>query len=257
MGQVIDVRRQGAGFRILLAEDNPFNQQITTLTLQNRGYMVDVAGSGRQTIEKWIDGSYDLILMDLEMPDIDGLEAAEAIRRIEKGGKGGHIPIFAVSAHLKTSHLDRCLAAGMDDYITKPISADELAMKIGDFASKTANIGLNGVAESPPFDLSSLRAMFSEDEVRELALLFLTRGKYLIEEIGSAITSKDAGSLRLKAHQLKGSSSQIHTSALTSIAAKMEKLAENGEIGGAGSLFAEMKARFEEVAKALEKDIQS
>lgn len=252
----MNMRREGDGFRILLAEDNFFNQQVTTLILQKHGYVVDAAVSGRQTIEKWMDAQYDLILMDLEMPDIDGLEAAEAIRRIEKGGKGGHIPIFAVSAHPKTSHLDRCIAAGMDDYITKPINTDELAMKIGGFTAKTAKTGLNGAAESPPFDLSSLRSMFSEGEVRELALLFLNRGKYLIEEIDAAITMKDAGSLRLKTHQLKGSSSQLHTAALTSIAARMEELAENGEIGEAGSLFADMKARFEEVAKALEKDIQ-
>lgn len=252
----MDLQKEGSGFRILLAEDNPFNQQITTLTLQKRGYVVDIAVSGRQAIEKWMDAPYDLILMDLEMPDIGGLEAAEAIRRMEKGGKRGHVPIFAVSAHPSGSHMDKCIAAGMDDYITKPIGADDLAMKIRDFTAKTAEKGVNGAAENRPFDLRSLRSMFTEDEVRELALLFLSRGKYLIEEIEAAITREDAASLRLTAHQLKGSSSQIHTTALTKVAATMEELAENGEFGKACALFADMTARFEEVAKALEKDIQ-
>ena len=252
---MMDIRKGAAGFRILLAEDNPFNQQITTLTLQNHGYVVDVAGSGRQTIEKWMDNRYDLILMDLEMPDIDGLEAAVAIRRMEKE-KGGHIPIFAVSAHSRASHMDKCIAAGMDDYIAKPIGADELTVKIRSYAAKTTQTGAHDAPKASLFDLSSLRGMFSEDEVRGLVRLFLNRGKELILEIGAGITKGDVGSVMLKSHQLKGSSSQIHADALTSVAARMEQLAEKGEIARAGALFTEMKAIFEETAKVLEKEIE-
>jgi CheY-like chemotaxis protein len=251
----MEMRKDAAGFKILLAEDNPFSQQIAVLTLQSAGYAVDVANTGRQVIEKWMDGKYDLILMDLEMPDIDGLEATAAIRRMEKG-KGGHIPIFAVSAHNKASHMERCLAAGMDDYITKPIGIGDLSIKIKNFAGKAFNPGSNGVAKSLPFDLSPLRVIFSENEVRELALLFLKRGRETIREIGAAITEKDAKSLRHKAHQLKGSSSQLRAATLASVAAKLEYLAETGEIAGADALFTEMKAVFEDTAKALEKDTQ-
>lgn len=245
-----------SGVRILLAEDNQFNQQITTITLQKHGFMVDVADSGRQTIEKWIDGRYDLILMDLEMPDIDGLEATAAIRRIEKG-KGGHIPIFAVSAHRRASHMDRCIAAGMDDYIVKPINAEDLYMKIKNYASKTAPASPNGAERDVLFDLSALRDMFSESEVREFVALFLKRGREMVGEIGAAITKKDVVSLRLKAHQLKGSSSQIHAGPLTRVAAEMEDLAEKGEIAGANLIFIEMKAVFEKAATALEKETQA
>jgi CheY-like chemotaxis protein len=250
----MDMRKDGAGFKILLAEDNLFNQQIATLTLKNAGYAVDVASTGRQAIEKWMDGKYGLILMDLEMPDIDGLEATATIRRMEKG-KGGHILIFAVSAHNKLSHMERRLAAGMDDYIAKPIGIEDLASKIRNFGAKTSNPGSNGVSKSLPFDLSPLRGMFSENEVRELVRLFLKRGRETISEIGAAITEKDAKSLRLKAHQLKGSSSQLRAAPLTSVAAKMEDMAETGELAGADPLFTDMKAVFEETAKALEKDI--
>jgi CheY-like chemotaxis protein len=251
----MDKRKDGTGLKALLAEDNHFNQQIATLTLQSAGYEVDIASTGRQVIEMWMDGKYDLILMDLEMPDIDGLEATAAIRRMEKT-RGGHIPIFAVSAHNKLSHLERCLTAGMDDYIAKPIGVGDLAIKIKNFGSKAPDTGSTGVSKNLPFDLSSLRGMFSENEVRELVTLFLKRGTDLIGEINTAITEKDAKSLRLKAHQLKGSSSQLRAVSLTHIASKMEKLAETGELAGAGALFTEMKAVFEETAKALEKDIQ-
>lgn len=244
-----------SGLKILLAEDNHFNQQITTLTLQKHGYVVDVADSGRQTIEKWMDGRYDLILMDLEMPDIDGLEATAAIRRIEKG-KGGHIPIFAVSAHQRASHMNKCIAAGMDDYITKPVNVEDLSMKIKNYSAKTAPASQNGAEGGVLFDLSSLRGMFSESEVRELVTLFLKRGRELIGEIDAAITTKDVASLRLKAHQLKGSSSQIHAAPLTRVAAKMEDLADKGETAGADLIFMDMKAIFEKTANALEKDTQ-
>lgn len=249
------MNKEEAGLRILLAEDNQFNQQITTLTLQKRGYVVDVAASGRQAIEKWMDGHYDLILMDVEMPDIDGLEATAAIRRIEKG-KGGHIPIFAVSGHHKSSYMDKCIAAGMDDYISKPIKPEDLAQKITGYAAKTTLARPNSAVEGLLFDLSSLRGIFSENEVRELALLFMKRGTEVVGKIGEAITKKDIVSLRLMAHQLKGSSSQIYAEPLTRVAAKMEDLAEHGEVTGAGALFTEMKAIFEEVCKALEKEIQ-
>lgn len=248
--------KDGTGLKILLAEDNHFNQQITTITLQKHGYAVDVADSGRQTIEKWMAGHYDLILMDLEMPDLDGLEATAAIRRIEKE-RGGHIPIFAVSAHHRASHLDKCIAAGMDDYMAKPVNPLDLKTRIKDHSSKTAPSSPNMAQESVLFDLSSLRDMFSENEVRELATLFVKRGREMIGEIGAAISKKDAVGLKLKAHQLKGSSSQIYARPLTLAAAKMEHLAEKGEFEEIGPLFVEMKAVFDVTARELEKETQA
>jgi CheY-like chemotaxis protein len=251
----MDMNKEGAGLRILLAEDNLFNQQIAALTLQKNGYVVDIATSGRQTIEKWMDGHYDLILMDVEMPDIDGLEATAAIRRMEKQ-RGGHIPIFAVSAHRRDSYMDKCIAAGMDDYIAKPIKPEDLAEKITGYAAKTTLARPNSAEAGLLFDLSSLRGIFSENEVRELARLFLKRGAEVVGKIDEAITKKDMVSLRLMAHQLKGSSSQMYAEPLTRVAAKMEDLAEHGEIEGAGVLFTEMKAVFEKVTKAMEKEMQ-
>ncbi|MBF0292050.1 MAG: response regulator [Nitrospinae bacterium] len=248
--------KDGAGLKILLAEDNHFNQQITTITLQKHGYAVDVADSGRQTIEKWMAGHYDLILMDLEMPDLDGLEATAAIRRIERE-RGGHIPIFAVSAHHRASYLDRCVAAGMDDYLAKPVNPLDLEIRIKDHSSKTAPPSLNMAQETALFDLSSLRDMFSENEVRELATLFVKRGREMIVEISSAISKKDAVALKLKAHQLKGSSSQIYAGPLTRVAAKMEHLAEKSEFEEVGPVFVEMKAVFDVTARALEKETQA
>jgi CheY-like chemotaxis protein len=113
-----DMRR--APLTILLAEDNPVNQRLATRLLERRGHHVELASSGREAIEWAQRKTFDLILMDLQMPDMDGLEATAVIRRHEKGGR---TPIVALTAHTMKGDRERCLAAGMDNYINKPIDA--------------------------------------------------------------------------------------------------------------------------------------
>jgi CheY-like chemotaxis protein len=111
-----------APLRILLAEDNPVNQRLAMRLLQRRGHRVDLASSGREAID-WLERErFDLILMDLQMPDIDGLEATAMIREREKE-RGGRTPIIALTAHTMKGDRERCLKAGMDNYINKPIDA--------------------------------------------------------------------------------------------------------------------------------------
>ncbi len=114
---------------ILLAEDNEMNQMIITDILKMNGHDVTIAEDGRKAIDLWQKGDYDLILMDLKMPEVNGWEASMEIRRIEKT-KGGHIPIIAVTATVIKDELKKCLVVGMDDYITKAIDSQELMRKI-------------------------------------------------------------------------------------------------------------------------------
>jgi signal transduction histidine kinase/CheY-like chemotaxis protein len=111
--------------RILLAEDNAINQRIARSVLEKRGYSVTIAMNGRQALEQWEKHSFDLILMDGQMPEMDGFEATELIRRQEKIS-GRHIPIIALTAHALKGDEERCLSAGMDSYVTKPIQAEQL-----------------------------------------------------------------------------------------------------------------------------------
>ena len=112
--------------RILLAEDNAINQLLATRLLERRGHSVTVAGNGREALMALEQGSFDLVLMDVQMPEMDGFEATAAIREKEKHF-GNHLPVIAMTAHAMKGDRERCLAAGMDDYITKPIRAEELA----------------------------------------------------------------------------------------------------------------------------------
>ena len=110
--------------RILLAEDNPVNQIVARSLLQRRGHQVTVVSNGRDAVSAVGAGGFDLLLLDVQMPEMDGLEAAAAIRRAEKGGT--HLPILAMTAHAMKGDRERCLAAGMDGYVPKPVRAEEL-----------------------------------------------------------------------------------------------------------------------------------
>jgi CheY-like chemotaxis protein len=117
------------GFRILLAEDNLVNQLLAVRLLEKRGHHVQVAGDGREVLEKLKTAEFDLILMDVQMPVMGGFEATAAIREMEKG-TGRHIPIIALTAHAVTGDRERCVAAGMDGYVAKPIHPEELLEQI-------------------------------------------------------------------------------------------------------------------------------
>jgi CheY-like chemotaxis protein len=115
--------------RVLVAEDNIINQRIAMHILQKLGYKVDLAGNGKEALEAIERAHYSLVLMDLQMPQMDGFEATAAIRRRESAG-GRRIPIVALTAHAMKGDRERCMEAGMDDYIAKPFSAGGLARVI-------------------------------------------------------------------------------------------------------------------------------
>jgi signal transduction histidine kinase/CheY-like chemotaxis protein len=122
---VIEERRSPAGRRVLLAEDNPVNQALTVRLLTKRGHRVTVAANGREAVETLQREPFDVVLMDVQMPEMDGFEATAAIRQAEKA-TGAHIPIVAMTAHAMKGDAERCLASGMDAYLSKPIHAQDL-----------------------------------------------------------------------------------------------------------------------------------
>jgi two-component system, sensor histidine kinase and response regulator len=120
---------QARPLHVLLAEDNLVNQKLASALLTREGHQVTMATNGREAIEAWEKGTFDLILMDVQMPEIDGLEAVRRIRDRERS-TGSHIPIIAMTAHAMTGDRERCLAAGMDEYVSKPIRIKQLAEKM-------------------------------------------------------------------------------------------------------------------------------
>ena len=123
----------GPALRILLAEDNPVNQKVTVRVLERKGHIVVVAPNGREAVTFASQQRFDLILMDIQMPEMDGYEATAAIREMERT-TGVHTPIVAMTGHAMKSDQERCLAAGMDDYISKPIHMNDLIQKVEQFS---------------------------------------------------------------------------------------------------------------------------
>ena len=117
------------GLRVLLAEDNLVNQKVARRILEKEGYLVSVAGSGKAALDLVLQQTFDLIFMDVQMPEMDGIEATRTIRENEKR-TGQHIPIIALTAHAMSGDRERCVAAGMDGYASKPIRLDELRQEI-------------------------------------------------------------------------------------------------------------------------------
>jgi CheY-like chemotaxis protein len=115
--------------RILLAEDNPVNQRLAARMLEKEGHEVAVASNGKEAFAMWLDSPFDLILMDMQMPEMDGFQTTFAIRRAEVASNA-HIPIIALTAHAMHGYRERCLAAGMDDYLTKPFRKNDLLVTI-------------------------------------------------------------------------------------------------------------------------------
>lgn len=226
--------------RILLAEDNAVNQKVACRTLENLGYRVDVAADGQAAVEAWKTGRYDLILMDCQMPVLDGYEATREIRRLEEGRK--RIPIIALTAHaMKGADLE-CTAAGMDDYLTKPIDRAQLEARLerhlaGDGAIRTDSSLATATmttleAEGPPVDWHRLLQASDGDAsfAKELIDLFVECAPEAVGAMIAALQVNDFVALAEKAHELKGSSASLQAIAANLAAARLEAAARAGDV---------------------------
>jgi signal transduction histidine kinase/CheY-like chemotaxis protein/HPt (histidine-containing phosphotransfer) domain-containing protein len=199
---------------VLVVEDNPVNQKVVATMLKKRGHRVVVASNGREALEALDKERVDLVLMDVQMPAMDGFEATGLIRDREKGN-GGHIPIVAMTAHAMKGDREKCLAAGMDNYVSKPIRAEDLFSVIQNLANRS----LDKEKESPPpskhvrtlaedvFDLSkAMNAVGGDTELfEEVANLFLEDAADKIANLRKGVVRRDASAVAKAAHTLKGS----------------------------------------------------
>jgi PAS domain S-box-containing protein len=195
--------------RLLLAEDNAVNQRLATSMLQKRGHEVLVVDNGRDAVAALESSRFDAVLMDVQMPEMDGFEAATAIRARE-AVSGAHTPIIAMTAHALKGDRDRCLAAGMDGYISKPVRPQELLEVLDGLApgARDAAPTSHGPDVSPaPFDMAAALARVDGDLelMKELAGLFLSDCPHRMAEIREAIAERNAPRLHHAAHALKGS----------------------------------------------------
>jgi PAS domain S-box-containing protein len=221
--------------RILLAEDNATNQKVVVRLFENRGDTVVVASNGRDAVQLSADPSIDVILMDVQMPEMSGLQATAAIRERERS-LGGHIPIVAMTAHAMAGDREQCLAAGMDAYLSKPLRLDEvLAVVDGLFTPAPV---------APPLvDPPTLLSAFGGNPavLAEVIDMFLIDGPQLTTAIRQAADRGDSKGLATSAHALKGSAGLFAKQGAYDTARRLEQLGKSGDLTAAGEACAELE----------------
>ena len=236
-----------ASLRILLAEDGVINQQVAVRLLEERGHSVEVVNNGRTAVEQVATASFDVVLMDVQMPDMDGLEATAAIRRAETL-TGEHIPIVAMTAHAMQGDRDRFLAAGMDGYVAKPVRPHELYAAVEEFGPH-AEAGLLASADVPfAWDAALESVGGDEAMLRELAEMFFAECPKLMQQIREHIASADSPELRRAAHTLKGSAHVFGAEAAAEAAHRLEEIGREAAFADAAEALALLE---DEVARLL------
>ncbi len=272
--------------RILLAEDNPTNQKLAVALLGQLGFRVDVAGNGLEVLDALERQTYDLVLMDMQMPEMDGLEATRGIRRQWPGKEGPRI--VAMTANAMQGDRERCLAVGMDDYVSKPVRVDELVqalVRTGDALNawvepqeisseekagqKTGVSALGrGVGTGPPpvaargeeteeFDpaaLELLREMVGGSEpLMELVGVWLEDAPNLLEQMNDGVVGGEVAEVRIAAHSLKASAADFGARRLSRICGQIEKIARTESLEGVRELVKEAHAQYEKVEAKLKR----
>ena len=273
--------------RVLLVEDNPVNQKVATQMIERLGHLVDVAGNGLEGVAAARKLPYDIILMDCQMPEMDGYEATAEIRRLE--GEARHTPIVAMTANALQGDRERCLASGMDDYVSKPIRSAEMQATLARWVgwaepaaareaapatpppAMTAEAALAAAqavdaripdADSPEGidatildDIMAVSPSAGVALVRELIDLFFGEVPARVEHMRSGIATGDASPVMRAAHAMKGGASNLGALRLSALCAEMERLGREGGLGSAAPLIGEIEVEIERVRAALDRHL--
>ncbi len=251
--------------RILLVEDNLINRQLAVRVLEKLGHTVVVAGNGKEAVEISGANRFDLILMDIQMPEMDGLEATRMIRAREEQ-TGCHTPIVAITAHAMKGDREKCLAAGMDDYISKPINTNELYEIIEKCIATPETIESGSTHRQPRerpgpaedvFDVSKALEMVGDDRelLLELAGLLLKSMPEHLGRIREAISCGDIRALEQSAHSLKGAAGNFGAARFVASADRLERIAREGQLSKAPEAFLELQRESEHLESAIKQGL--
>jgi CheY-like chemotaxis protein len=266
---ISQVRRHSV--RFLLAEDNVINQRLMLRLLDKVGHAVTLVRNGRAALEALATGAYDMALMDIQMPEMDGFEVAAAIRERERG-TGKHLPLVALTAHAMRGDRERCLQAGFDGYVSKPIRFQDLFDTIDRLAPTAAT---PATTPSPPpavrppslaaaaagavptsalafTESAALESTGGDRELlRELIAVFLEHAPGWMQELGSALGRGDAGEVHRLAHTIKGAVDSCGAARAYDAAMLLERMGRQGDLGGAPAAYATLDREITQVLPEL------
>lgn len=262
-------REEGKGVRVLVAEDNAVNQQVAVLMLQAHGYQVDVANNGREALEALERVPYDVVLMDCQMPEMDGFEATAQIRARE--GATRHTPIIALTAHALRGEREKCIAAGMDDYLAKPLTPDALYSTLRRWvpAARPLASETRAAPEGAPMDetepilnqhvLENFRQLQAPDEpdlVQQLIDLYLADTPERLNALHQALAQGDATRVAQAAHSLKGSSANIGAQRVARVCLELERCGKANDLSAAAEWLPKLEQEIEQARRALLEYVQ-
>ena len=235
--------------RILLAEDSLVNQKLAAGLLEKHGHTVVVAGDGKQAVTMCHSQDFDLVLMDVQMPEMDGLEATAAIRTRERQ-TGAHIPIIAMTAHAMKGDRERCLESGMDDYVAKPIRAQQLFEAIQTVLGASAEARPRPEGETHEVEIvdwsEALKSVKGDRALlKEIVEAFLQEVPRLMETIRQAIADADSAALQIAAHTLKGPAGYLGAAQAFEQAWQLEQMARGGDLKNAETYLAALEGEME------------
>jgi len=245
--------REGLPKKVLVAEDNVVSQQVATRFLEAIGCDVVVAEDGAAAVIACARQEFGLVLMDLQMPKMDGIQAAQEIRRQERPGR--HVPILALTAKSASDELARCTAAGMNGLLTKPLDIARLRQTLDRFGliRRTLEVAappgaaLGGQA-GEPVDLMTLHAKFSGDTVfvRRLCQTFVTNTSQGLDELENAVAAAERARIRLLAHKIRAAGSTVYAHRLAAIAANIESEAMTAAMPALAAATETLRRAFDE-----------
>ena len=257
--------------RVLVAEDGLANQHVAVGLLKVGGHQAQVASDGREAVSRWKEGDFDAILMDVHMPEMDGLEATRLIRA-DEAESGGHIPIIALTAAAMEEDALACREAGMDDYLTKPIHPRSLQLMLLKYApgdreslpveveepqasvDHTTSAVMNAVDQLEVFDIqaASQRIAGGVDGVFRLAQIFRGEAADLIKSMWDAIQTDQSAELHRAAHTLKGSANLFVAKRVASVVTEIEQIAKQGEIKRVSGMMEELENEIQSLFAAID-----
>ncbi len=247
--------------KILLAEDNQTNSAVAVGILEKLGYRANTVENGIEAIKELSNNHYDLVLMDIQMPEMDGFEATEIIRNPTSSVKNHGVPIIAMTAHAGKRYKDKCIACGMNNYISKPIEPKILIETMEKIFNNPALVQMNTASSQKPkiiiFDKQSLLSRLCNDEkmLIELVSIFIETIPNKINELKTACGKEALEDIKRIAHSMKGSTSTIGALTMQDISLKIEEAAASSDVEKAAQLINELDAEFNKLRLHLEKSV--
>ena len=258
--------------RVLLAEDNPVNQEVAQGLLSSIGVEAVVAKNGNEAIEQFLCNTFDAVLMDCQMPELDGYQATQAIRQLESESNEDAVTIIAVTANALAGDREKCVAAGMNDYLSKPFTGEQLYRVLSKYLQHSERIAIQEPSDDmgqepvmPEFDqpssasidssvldgLSELQETGSHNLVQRVVQAYLENSEELAMQLHAAIDSADAESVTKTVHTLKSSSANVGALKLAGLCKTLETAGRQSDLSRAAELHQQIQQEYEQVIDAL------